>query len=265
MRKELVRQAQRYDELERSRGTPQRGAAAAASAAAASAAATKEDLQIAEQMQQLARMIKSEPTTPVRGGAAEQARSAAAASTSGSMDEKEVSRRMASLDVRESRVEARETLLAKLTEVREALKKTEAAALAAERRERETAQQLETAQKLLASRDREKAALVVRCREQEASLDKMEQETDQAATNMGRQLSLLQTERAELRRQLESKLSPEVGAAAAAQIKLAVAEEALTRAEESRAQQIKYLNEELASQRRLRETYEEVNAAVKGA
>lgn len=267
MRKELVRQAQRYDELERSRGTPQRATPA------------KEDVQMAEQMQQLARMIKSEPpTTPVRGvrnDGSDQARALAqlaqavetaapANSNNASAAEKDLTRRMAALDVRESRVEARETLLAKLTEVREALKKAEAAASAAERKERETALQLETVQKQLASRDKEKAALVARCREQDENFEKLEQENEERSSSLNRQLGLLQTERAELRRLLDSKLQPDANSLAAAEIKLALAAEALKQAEDSHAQNVKYLNEELASQRRLRETYEEVNAAVKG-
>ena len=119
-------------------------------------------------------------------------------------------------------------------------------------------------QKQLLSRDREKAALVARCHEQEENIDKLEQETEQTVSSLNKQLGLLQTERAELRRLLETKLQPDANALAAAEIKLALAAESLKQAEDSNAKHSKYLNEELASQRRLRETYEEVNAAVKG-
>jgi chromosome segregation ATPase len=257
MRKELAKQVQLYEELEREKNpTPARSA-------------IKEDLQMAEQMQQLARMIKSEPTTPVRGvikDGSEQSRALASLVEAVSpMDDKDLLRRLAALDVREARVEARETLLTTLANVRESLKKSEAATAMAERKHREAAMQLEAVQQQLASKEREKIALITRCRELEANMNNLEDETEVSSNSLNRQLGQLQTERAELRRILDSKLQPDAGALAAAEIKVALSAEALKQSDESHAQQTKYLKEEVASQRRLRETYEEVNAALKAS
>ncbi len=265
MKKELENQAKRYDALDRQKNpTPMRPG---------SRAAVSEDLEMAAQMQALAKMINAEsaPTTPVRGNmsvkndGSQEARVLSKLVDSTPPDDNDATRRLASLDVREARIEARETLLARLNETRAGLKKAEESLLAESRARRDVETQLATVKQQLSAKERERTALLGRCRELEESLDKQQDEAELSLTSLNHQIGQLQTERAELRKALDSRLQtqPDFQQVVAAEMRCALLAQEMQQNAESHAQNAKYLSEELASQKRLRGTYEEVNTTLK--
>jgi hypothetical protein len=179
----------------------------------------------------------------------------------------ELARRGAVLDLREAQVEAREALLAHLKEAREAVTKLEAMEASERRLRREVELELSKTRLLLQNKEEERAQAATRAKEAEALLLKQQGESQNMMTVLHNQLGQLQLEKAELRKALEKKLQNDKEAAqtVSLEMRLRLMSEQHAQSEQDHRIQLKFVQDELASQQRLRETYEEVNAALKAS
>lgn len=191
----------------------------------------------------------------------------AAAPPSGEGELQDVLRRSAALDVRESRVESREALAESLKQARAQLTKAEEAEAGERRLRRDVEVQLSSAQMLVESKEKDKQAALERAKDAEARLLKQQQESQNMLSVMHTQVNQLLTEKAELKKALDKKLKDDKDAQqlASLEMRLRLASEQAVQSEQDFKQQLKFVQDDLASQRRLRETFEEVNSTLKAS
>merc|ERR1711916_113768 len=124
---------------------------------------------------------------------------------------------------------------------------------------------LEGSKIMLAELEAEKKAAVERSKELEDMYQKQQNESQNMMDVMHNQVRQLQTEKVELKRLMGAKLQTDAQHVANLEVRNRLLAEQATQTDEDHRQRAKFLQEELASEKRLRETFELVNGTLKAS